>query len=366
MDSRPLVVSVVGTRPNFVKLAAVSRAFAPSSPFLRHAVIHTGQHYDPSLSQWLFEDLGLGEPDLRCDPPQGHPQLSWIMTELECVLKKWRPAYVLVYGDVTSTLAASLVAWSLGIRVGHVEAGLRCGDYALPEEMNRALVDRLASDLFSPSQDAQDHLKEERCPGRAFLVGNVMIDTLLAAAESMHFFAKRQAVRHRRYIFATFHRQENVDTPEALDQVVDILVRLALEWYAVEFPVHPRTWKNMSQAQRVRLRDAGVRVFGPVGYRETLEYLARAECVVTDSGGLQEETSALGVPCLTVRSSTERPITISHGTNRLRNPKVGAVAICEAVGLSIDAYKGAPPSAIPYWDGHAAERLVQIVERALT
>ncbi len=345
------LLHVVGARPNFPKLAPVHRAAAAAG--LRQTVVHTGQHYDDALSANFVRTLGIPEPDvnLAVGSASHAQQTARIMERIEPVLAEARPDWVVVYGDVNSTMAAALVATKLGIRVAHVEAGLRSGDRAMPEEINRIVTDRLSDLLLIPSRDAFDVLRAEGEPeSEIVFVGNVMIDTLfhtLPAARRTG-FRERMAVGESPVV-VTLHRPSNVDPVERLGLIVKALREVA-EDRAVVFPMHPRT------AQRVA--DAGldlgrVRVLAPVGYLEMVDLVAGAGVVITDSGGLQEETTALGIPCLTVRENTERPITIVEGTNRLvPDPR----ALVDAVAAA------RRPAVLPRpegWDGRAGERIVR-------
>lgn len=353
------IVSVVGARPNFMKLFPVARALA-RRPAIEHQVIHTGQHYDPLLSERLFSDLGLSVPDHHLDVGSGTQagQTALAMQRLEPLLEELHPDLVLVYGDVNSTLAATLVAVKLGLRVGHVEAGLRSGDRTMPEEVNRLVTDRIADLLFVPSLDATTNLLAEGvAPGQIHFVGNVMIDTLIHAlprAERLRVPA-RYGVEGDTYLLATLHRPANVDDPRALAEVMAALQELG-EDQPVLFPVHPRTTE--------RLRTSGfrpgpgLRLLPPLGYLEMLGLMAGAAAVVTDSGGVQEETTFLGIPCITVRRSTERPITCLQGTNRLVAAERSAITEAVRLGVGIGSHHR---PRIERWDGDAGERIAEVV-----
>ncbi len=353
------VVSVVGARPNFMKLHPVFRALRRRAG-VEHAVVHTGQHYDPILSDQLFTDLELPPPDHHLGVGSGSQagQTALAMTRLEPLLEELRPDLLLVYGDVNSTLAAAIVAAKLGIRVGHVEAGLRSGDRTMPEEINRLVTDRLADLLFAPSTDAAHNLHDEGVPAEQIhLVGNVMVDSLISAlprARRLHAPA-RHRVAGQPFVVVTLHRPVNVDHPATLQEVVATLRELARD-LPVLFPVHPRTQARL-QAMGIR-EETGVRFLPPLGYLEMLGLVADAAVVITDSGGLQEETTFLGVPCVTVRESTERPTTCTLGTNRLARPD--REAILAAVKAAAAARPVTPPR-IPFWDGLAGERIAEII-----
>lgn len=344
------LLHVVGARPNFPKLAPVHRAGQQSG--VAQVVVHTGQHYDDAMSDGFFRDLGIAPPDVNLAVGSDtHPrQTARIMERIEPVLLAERPDWLVVYGDVNSTMAAALVASKVGIRIAHVEAGLRSFDRTMPEEINRIVTDRLADLLLTPSRDADAQLRSEGEPEEEIaFVGNVMIDSLLyalPAARATGFRAKLGVDGSA--VVVTLHRPSNVDDPARLRALARALSDIALE-RPVVFPAHPRT--------RHRLEEAGlqmdqVRMLEPVGYLEMLDLVEHAFAVVTDSGGLQEETTALGVPCLTLRPNTERPITIREGTNRLvREP---SDILAELRNLRRPAVPPRPEG----WDGHAGERVI--------
>ncbi|MFI5235336.1 MAG: non-hydrolyzing UDP-N-acetylglucosamine 2-epimerase [Gemmatimonadales bacterium] len=352
-----IILSVVGARPNFMKLAPVARALA-RRPDVTHVVVHTGQHYDPVLSDGLFHDLDLSAPDHHLGVGSGShaAQTATAMIRLEPVLEGERPDMVLVYGDVNSTLAAALVAAKLEIPVAHVEAGLRSGDLRMPEEVNRRVVDRIASVLFAPSRDAIDNLRAEGVEeSRIHFVGNVMADSLAAALPRAARLRahERFGLADRSYGLVTLHRPSNVDDPGRLAELLDTLTE-ASGAQPILFPMHPRTRARLHTMGWVPATDGGLRITEPVGYLEMLGLTSAAAFVITDSGGVQEETTCLGVPCLTVRSTTERPITCSAGTNRLVPPEKGA--ILSAIRAACADRPAAPPI-IERWDGRAGERI---------
>ena len=355
------ILSVVGARPNFMKLAPVDRALAERAG-VEHEIVHTGQHYDPEMSVSFFEDLWLPVPDYHLGVGSGShaAQTAAVLERLEPVLIASRPDIVLVYGDVNSTLAAALVAAKLGIRVGHVEAGLRSRDWTMPEEINRVVVDRLSALLFVPSRDAIDNLRAEGvAEDRIHFVGNVMIDSLCWALGRAR---ERDPVgRHglggAPYVVATLHRPANVDDPGTLRELVETLGCLS-ETGPVLFPVHPRTRKHLSALGLGTQHHADLRLIEPLGYLEMLGLVAGAALVITDSGGLQEETTYLGVPCLTVRPNTERPVTCLHGTNRLVPARRDV--ILAAARRALERRALARP-VIERWDGRAAERIADVV-----
>lgn len=347
------LLHVVGTRPNFPKLAPVYRAGRAAG--VAQKVVHTGQHYDEALSGSFFDDLGIPQPDLNLDVGSlSHAvQTARIMERIEPVLMRERPDWMIVYGDVNSTAAAALVASKLGIRIAHVEAGLRSFDRTMPEEINRLVTDRLADLLLTPSLDASEQLRREGEPDNEIVfVGNVMIDTLYYSLQAARKTGFRQSLGvGTNAVAVTLHRPSNVDDSARMRLIAQALRDIARE-RPVIFPVHPRT------AQR--LRDSGVslegvRVLEPLRYMEMLDLVDGAYAVVTDSGGLQEETTALGVPCFTVRPNTERPITITEGTNRLV-PDPTQLPELVRTATRTDATRR--PEG---WDGHAAERIIEVL-----
>ena len=345
-----------------MKLAPLARALA-ARPGVEHVIVHTGQHYDVAMSADFFRDLDIPAPDHNLEVGSGShaQQTAAIMQRIEPVLEQLRPDVVLVYGDVNSTVAAALVAAKLGIRVGHVEAGLRSRDWAMPEEINRVVTDTLADFLFTPSRDADANLLAEGVPrDRIHFVGNVMIDTLVYTLPAARRCGARQrfGVHGHRYAVTTLHRPSNVDEPARLADLVAALERIGRE-LPVLFPVHPRTRRAMEVAG-IRITDPrALRLIDPVGYLEMLGLVAEASLVVTDSGGLQEETTYLGVPCLTVRANTERPVTVTHGTNRLVDPPTGEGLYTAAA----DAFRttASPQCRIERWDGGNARRIVDVL-----
>jgi UDP-N-acetylglucosamine 2-epimerase (non-hydrolysing) len=355
------LLSVVGTRPNFMKLAPLARALAARRG-VKHVVVHTGQHYDVNMSDAFFSDLALAPPEyhLAVGAASAPAQTAAVITGLEQILKEESPDQVVVYGDVTSTLAAAVVAAQLRIPVAHVEAGLRSNDRTMPEEMNRIVTDHLADTLFAPSRDAVANLTAEGiCGDRVHLVGNIMIDTLVHALPRARRLALPASLglADGEYIVVTLHRPSNVDDPERLRELMDTLVTLSRE-RTVVFPVHPRTLKKMSDLGLQAMPHDRLRLIDPIAYTEMLSLVESAGLVITDSGGLQEETTFLGVPCITVRPNTERPITCEQGTNRLAPPKAA-----DLVGAARDAFgtRRSEPPKIELWDGDAAARIAAVL-----
>ncbi|MFJ8629926.1 non-hydrolyzing UDP-N-acetylglucosamine 2-epimerase [Streptomyces sp. NPDC093568] len=350
------VLHVVGTRPNFVKAAPVVAALGAAG--CDQVLVHTGQHYDERMSDIFFRQLGLPEPDTDLGVGSGSHarQTADLLVALEGELTARAPALVTVYGDVNSTLAAALVAAKLGVPVAHVEAGLRSFDMSMPEEVNRRLVDQLAELLFATSPEAVGHLAREGVAAeRVHLVGNPMIDTLLTHMDQ--FDAAGVRATHglpERYGVVTLHRPANVDDPEAAKAAARVLAEAARHLDLV-IPLHPRGREALRAAG---LADApGVRLLDPLGYVEFMSLVRGAAAVITDSGGVQEETTVLGVPCLTLRTTTERPVTVTHGTNRL----VRHGELVPALRKLLDGGGAAPAEGPPLWDGRAGARIARVI-----
>jgi UDP-N-acetylglucosamine 2-epimerase (non-hydrolysing) len=358
-DHRPTIVHVVGARPNFVKMAPVIVALERRKIF-NQVVVHTGQHYDSRMSDDVLRDLDFPEIDRFLNVGSGTHgvQTARVLAAIEPVLVETEPEVLLVAGDVNSTLACALAASKLGIAIAHLESGLRSFDWSMPEEVNRVLTDRLADTLFTPSKDALVNLEAEGIGAeRVYNVGNTMIDSLRRcepAARALEAW-RGAGVRERAYVLVTLHRPSNVDDPERLSAIVDGLVELAGN-APVVFPVHPRTRARLTDdGGLARLEAADVRCIDPLGYLEFLSLQAGAGAIVTDSGGVQEEASALGVSCFTFRPNTERPITLTHGTNVLLADDPAALA-------DVRPSPHPPtPCAIPLWDGHAGDRVADVL-----
>jgi UDP-N-acetylglucosamine 2-epimerase (non-hydrolysing) len=352
------VVSVVGTRPNFMKTAPVVAALARGPSAIRHTLVHTGQHYDDAMSRVFFEQLGIGEPGHTLDAGSGThaAQTARVMERLEPVLDAERPDVVLVPGDVNSTMAAALVAAKLSIPIGHIESGLRSFDRSMPEEINRIVTDQLSHLLFTHSPEARENLRREGCADeRIHAVGNTMIDTLVALRPRIADLdvATRHGLPPGGYLLVTLHRPALVDGPLLTDAFA-ALERVAREMPVV-FPVHPRTARSMG---RRGIRATGVRLLEPLGPLEFLSLLESAAAVLTDSGGIQEESTYLRVPCFTLRHNTERPVTCELGTNVLLGLDPQRIAEIPEQLAHAPRSRELPPG----WDGHAAERLVRVLE----
>jgi UDP-N-acetylglucosamine 2-epimerase (non-hydrolysing) len=358
---RPVLV-VAGARPNFMKVVPILRELDRRG--IPRLFVHTGQHYDVQMSEALLKDLAAPEPDivLEVGSASHAVQTARVMERFEPVLLAHRPAWVVVVGDVNSTLACALVAAKLrrdiGCRIAHVEAGLRSNDWAMPEEVNRVLTDRLSDLLLKPSEDADEHiLREGLTDIRAEFVGNVMIDSMLAVLPKARELglAKKLGVTPGEYVVATLHRPSNVDDPQRFSVLIEALARIAKDRHVV-FPMHPRT-----KAQRATMDDllGTLIVTEPFGYTEMVAMLDGAAAALTDSGGVQQETTVLGVPCVTVREQTEWPYTVTHGTNRLATWPLTVTGIVQDVERATS--RGRLPlgsAAPPGWDGHAAARIV--------
>lgn len=360
------LLHVVGARPNFMKVAPVIRA-ARARPGIEQVLVHTGQHYDHAMSDAFFRDLDLPAPDVNLGVGSGThaAQTGRIMVEFEPVLDERKPDWVLVYGDVNSTIACALVAAKKGIRIAHVEAGLRSRDRGMPEELNRILTDQLADLCLTPSRDGDENLRAEGIePRRIAFVGNVMVDTLLHLRERARATGapERFEVAGQRYAFVTLHRPSNVDSRETLAELLAALGELASKMPVI-FPIHPRTRARIAEFGLSAMA-GGVRLIDPLGYLETVSLVERSTLVLTDSGGLQEETTVLGIPCITARPNTERPVTITQGTNRLVASTRDAVqrAIDEVLAHPLNGKT--PPPTPEFWDGHAGVRVVQAIEKA--
>ncbi|MBA2732564.1 MAG: UDP-N-acetylglucosamine 2-epimerase (non-hydrolyzing) [Acidobacteria bacterium] len=357
------VLNVVGARPNFMKVAPIVEAMKRRDTEFAPLVVHTGQHYDAQMSDAFFRDLGLPEPDVYLNVGSGSHavQTAAVMQSFEPVVIEEKPDWVLVVGDVNSTLACALVCAKLNIKVAHVEAGLRSRDRTMPEEINRLLTDQLSDLLLTPSIDADENLRAEGIPGeRIRFVGNVMIDSLFSQLER----AEKSTVREdlglagKDYAALTLHRPSNVDNASTFSRILDALEQIGNR-LPIIFPVHPRT--------RARLKEFGfadsieqtknLRLIEPLGYLDFLRLYSGARLVLTDSGGIQEETTALGIPCLTLRENTERPITVEMGTNTIVGTNTERITQAAFATLDTPMDKGSARIP-PLWDGHTADRIL--------
>lgn len=368
----PTVLCVVGARPNFMKIAPIFAAFENYQSVMRPYLVHTGQHYDDAMKDSFFHQLGIPEPDVDLEVGSGSHavQTAQIMLKFEPVLDEINPCCVLVVGDVNSTIACSLVAVKKNIPVIHVEAGLRSRDRAMPEEINRILTDQLSDLLFTTEASAKGNLLSEGiAESKIHFVGNVMIDSLLANLQRA--VPYRQVLQDRLekmpddidekgYAVATLHRPSNVDDPAVLEKIFDVLLSIS-EKIPVIFSVHPRTRKMIAQNQLLRTNgSSNLLLLPPIPYLEMLGLMNSAKLVLTDSGGLQEETTALGVPCVTLRDNTERPITVEQGTNTIVGNDPNKITSCVENVLASGGKAGNIPE---LWDGKAAPRIVSIINQ---
>ena len=356
------ILHVVGARPNFMKVAPVHAAFRKRSG-VRQTLVHTGQHYDANLSDIFFEQLNIPRPDVSLEVGSGSHavQTAEIMIRFEKTILERQPDMVLVYGDVNSTVAATLVCAKLGTKIAHVEAGLRSYDREMPEEINRLVTDQLADLLLIPSEEAEGNLLREGIErSKIHFVGNVMIDTLRTLLPQ----ARMPVISglENNYALVTLHRPSNVDEPETLKQILETLTDIS-DKLQIVFPVHPRTKARIEKLGYCFDDSKRIFILPPTGYLECLALQQRATVVITDSGGLQEETTALGVPCLTVRENTERPVTITHGTNTLVGTDMNLLRNEVARVLAGEGKGGRIPA---LWDGQASERIADIVLQTST
>lgn len=367
MDRQFKIMNVVGARPNFPKIAPIIRELKKHSE-IDSMLVHSGQHYDENMNDIFFRQMGIPAPDVNLEVGSASHanQTAEILRRIEATLLNYQPDLVLVVGDVNSTFAASLAASKLGIRVAHVEAGLRSFDRSMPEEINRVLTDALADYLFVTEETAISNLLREGRPRESiFFVGNVMIDSLLQFLPMAHEsrigeeLGLMQGSSWRRFAVLTLHRPSNVDSSKKLSEILEAVNAIAAE-IPVIFPVHPRTRESIAQLGFINAH--GVMPVSPLGYLDFLCLMSHAALVLTDSGGIQEETTFLSVPCLTLRENTERPITITQGTNRLVATDPEKIIAAARDSLSPIGKVCRVPA---LWDGHAAERIVEVLRSAI-
>lgn len=356
------VISVVGARPNFMKIAPIHRAFKNYSDQVQHLICHTGQHYDEKMSKVFFEELELPTPDFYLGVGSGShaEQTANVMIKFEEILLKEKPDLIIVVGDVNSTIACSLTASKLHIKIVHVEAGLRSGDRLMPEEINRILTDAISDMLFVTEKSGIENLRSEGVlNGKVHFTGNVMIDSLV------HFQPKirkseilsKYGLNPNNYVLVTLHRPSNVDRQEQLIKLIELLNSIA-EKRKVLFPIHPRTKNNLEKFSLSESINENLILTEPIGYLDFLALTSQAELILTDSGGIQEESTFLGVQCITLRTSTERPVTVEVGTNQLLGTDLDKAKIAAVDVLNGNLKKGSIPE---LWDGKAAERIVKII-----
>ncbi|HMG33344.1 MAG TPA: UDP-N-acetylglucosamine 2-epimerase (non-hydrolyzing) [Blastocatellia bacterium] len=359
------IINVVGARPNFIKIAPLVHEMHRRSDRIHSLLVHTGQHYDESMSESFFDELAIPRPDVNLEVGSAShaEQTARIMIKLERLLVDSPPDWVVVVGDVNSTMAAAIVAAKLGIQVAHVEAGLRSRDRTMPEEINRLVTDAIADLLFTPSRDADQNLLAEGVdPSKIHFVGNIMIDTLYCNLERSRNsdVLDRLGLRPRAFCAVTLHRPSNVDDKATLAGIINALNEISTR-LPIVFPAHPRT---RSRIEEFGLHDdirESVLLVEPMRYLDFLKLYSNSRLVLTDSGGIQEETTALGIPCLTMRANTERPITVDEGSNRIvgSDPEV----IVREARAALDRPESSPR--VPaLWDGHTAERIVDMLEKA--
>jgi UDP-N-acetylglucosamine 2-epimerase (non-hydrolysing) len=364
MSDRIRILNVVGARPNFMKIAPLMHEYRKHPERILPMLVHTGQHYDETMSDVFFGELGIPNPDIALGVGSGShaEQTARIMLAIEPVLLQHRPDLVIVVGDVNSTVACALVAAKLQIPIAHVEAGLRSFDRSMPEEINRLVTDALSDLLFTTSEDANYNLRKEGIPdSKIFFVGNTMIDTLFGLQNKLtpERVLKSLRVQEQRFIYVTLHRPSNVDDEATLRGICEVFAELQ-NHVPLVWPLHPRTKKMLhafslyeflAQLSHIRLTE-------PLSYLESISLMSKACLVLTDSGGVQEETTALGVPCLTMRKNTERPVTITEGTNELVGNDPGVIRGKVLALLNGSTKRGRLPK---LWDGHAAERIVTVL-----
>ncbi len=358
------IICVCGARPNFMKIAPIMRAFGESGEFQK-LLVHTGQHYDAKMSHLFFDELNIPKPDVNLEVGSGSHavQTAEVMKRFEPVVLDFKPDYVLVVGDVNSTIACGLVAVKLGVKLIHVEAGLRSFDRSMPEEINRVLTDSISDLLFVTEQSGVDNLKQEGVhPGKVHLVGNTMIDTLLANRDKAEQspILEHMGLEKKKYAVITLHRPSNVDDMAQLEKIIAAFEVIQHDLRLV-FPIHPRTKKNIEgsplQSRVVAMNN--LFLIEPAGYLDFLKLTANAALVLTDSGGIQEETTILGVPCLTLRENTERPVTITEGTNKLVTLTTENIL---AAYYELQSRNFNTSGRIPkFWDGKAAWRIADVI-----
>lgn len=362
------ILNVVGARPNFMKIAPIQRVMETHNPDFEPLLVHTGQHYDERMSKFFFDDLQLPEPDVYLGVGSGShaEQTAKIMIEFEKVVLETKPDLVLVVGDVNSTVACSLVASKLWVPVAHVEAGLRSFDRTMPEEINRIVTDALSEFLFTTEKSGNENLMREGIPAtKIYYVGNVMIDSLISFLDKAKHsrILEELDLEPRGYSLVTLHRPSNVDDPQNFTKILQAFAEIQKE-IPIIFPIHPRTEKNIN---RFGLREAveklpNLRLIPPVGYLDFMQLMHNSKFVMTDSGGIQEETTYLKIPCLTIRENTERPVTVEIGTNELVGTDPQKI-IANAQKILQGKWKqGSIPD---LWDGRAAERIVNVLEERL-
>lgn len=361
------IISVVGARPNFMKVAPMHFEFKKYEAKVQHLICHTGQHYDEKMSKVFFEELGLPEPGFYLGIGSGShaEQTAGVMIAFERVLQQQMPDLVIVVGDVNSTIACSLVAKKLNIAVAHVEAGLRSFDRRMPEEINRVLTDAISDYLFVSEASGIENLKREGIQDdKVFFVGNIMIDSLVRNADKIERskILETLNLNKREYVLATLHRPSNVDDSASLLSIIQVLNKHAKN-YKIVFPVHPRTRLKLDSNGLQKEISPNILLCDPIGYIDFIHLIKHALLIITDSGGIQEETTFLNIPCLTLRENTERPVTIQLGTNHLIGTDIDNID--QAIANVLDFNKVKTGSIPPFWDGKTAERICAILTERL-
>ncbi len=366
--SKRRVISIVGARPNFMKIAPIHRAFL-SYQNIEHMIIHTGQHYDKEMSDTFFNDLDMPHPDRFLGVGSGShaEQTAKIMIALEKAFEELKPDLILVAGDVNSTIAAALTAVKMGIKVAHIEAGLRSFDRTMPEEINRIATDAICDYCFVTEKSGYENLiKEGFHENKIYFVGNTMIDSQKYALNKLYKsnIIKNLGLDKGVYILVTIHRPSNVDKKDQLQGLINVFNNVS-KYRKIVFPVHPRTKKNIQNFGLNELIDTNENLIfiNPVGYIDFLNLMLNSDFVITDSGGIQEETTALGIPCITIRTTTERPITTELGTNILIQPE--PYIILQTINQFLEGKRPKKKAEIPLWDGNAAIRIAEIINKIL-
>jgi UDP-N-acetylglucosamine 2-epimerase (non-hydrolysing) len=363
------VINVAGARPNFMKVAPIVAAMNRRANEFRHVLVHTGQHYDSAMSHAFFRDLEIPEPDIDLGVGSGSHavQTAGVIQAFEPYVISEKPDWVVVVGDVNSTVACALVCAKLGVKVAHVEAGLRSRDRSMPEEINRVLTDQIAELLLTPSEDASANLRAEGIPEeRIRMVGNIMIDSLNANLERARgsTILTDLDLDGKGYAVLTLHRPSNVDERASLIAILDALREIGRR-VPIVFPAHPRTRKMIDELELTSELEStqGLLMIEPAGYLDFLKLMSSAQLVLTDSGGIQEETTVLGIPCITLRENTERPITVEIGTNTIAG--TDTAKIVDAANRALDGFRGRPKLKIPpLWDGRTADRILDALAEA--
>lgn len=359
-------ICVAGARPNFMKIAPLVRAMKESG-LLEPVIVHTGQHYDKQLSDVFFDELNIPRPDVNLEVGAGtrEEQLATIKQRFAPVVDEVKPAVIVVVGDVTSTIACAEIGREKGVAVAHVEAGLRSFDLTMPEEVNRLATDAISDFLFVTEQSGIDNLAKEKIPGKVYLVGNVMIDTLIGNLQKakQSDILQRLGLGNSAYLAATFHRPSNVDSKESLSEILEALLTIAAKMRVV-LPLHPRTKHSAEKHGLLSVLEAtpNITLCEPLGYLDFLQLVSNSKAVVTDSGGIQEEATYLNVPCITMRENTERPVTVDLGSNTLIGRDLPLLIQCFEQVVA-GTYKQAEIP--PFWDGKASERIVKILHDEL-